>query len=145
MSTSCSITIKCQDKKIRTIYCHYDGYLSAAGQTLLNHFQSQKKIEQLVRLGDISSLEYSIDCPPGHTFENPTNGHTISYIRDRKQTGSSFEAYVGETLRECMRENCQAFNYFWDGQEWMTVNHYHDTKKWEWVTECKILEKIVET
>ena len=144
MSTPCSITAKCNDGKLRTIYCHYDGHLFSAGQVLFEHFQNQKKIEELIRLGDISSLEPSIECPPGHSFKNPTNGHTVFCMRDRKQKGSSFEAYVGDTLRECIRENFQAFNYFWDGQEWMLVNYYYDDKKVEWIVECKILEKIEE-
>jgi hypothetical protein len=70
MSTRSRIAIEKQDGTVTSIYCHFDGYISGNGEILQNHFQDREKVEQLIALGDISSLESDID-------------ETIAYARDR--------------------------------------------------------------
>ena len=41
---------------VESIYCHFDGYPEGVGQTLLDHWTDEKKINRLVALGDLSSL-----------------------------------------------------------------------------------------
>jgi len=40
----------------RSIYCHFDGYIAGVGKTLLNHYTDPEKVNDLMRLGDLSSL-----------------------------------------------------------------------------------------
>jgi hypothetical protein len=83
------------------VYCHWDGYLEHNGKILQEHYDSAKA-NHLVALGDISSLRTNILIPDGveHTFENPADGITIFYGRDRGETGvefrsvSSFELFL---------------------------------------------------
>lgn len=41
---------------IKSMYCHYDGYPTGAGKTLLYHYQDPAKVEKLIDLGHVSSL-----------------------------------------------------------------------------------------
>lgn len=69
MATRSRIAIEKQDGTVDSIYCHFDGYLSGVGKTLFNHYDKEK-LEKLIELGDISSLENSTES-------------TIAYHRDR--------------------------------------------------------------
>lgn len=42
--------------KVRSIYCHWDGYSDGVGKILLDHYRDRTKVEELIALGDISSL-----------------------------------------------------------------------------------------
>lgn len=56
MSTRCRIGLTLPDGKIKSIYCHWDGYPDGVGKELQKHYNDPKKIEKLLELGDISSL-----------------------------------------------------------------------------------------
>jgi hypothetical protein len=38
------------------IYCHWDGYPEGVGVTLRDHYTTDNKVQELITLGDISSL-----------------------------------------------------------------------------------------
>lgn len=61
-----------------SVYCHWDGYLSNNGKILLEHYDDNK-IQQLILLGDISSLRKEIGTK--HPFSAFDSG------------GMSFEEY----------------------------------------------------
>jgi hypothetical protein len=69
MATRSRIAIENEDGSVKSIYCHFDGYLSGVGKTLFNHYDKEK-LEKLIELGDISSLEASPES-------------TVAYCRDR--------------------------------------------------------------
>lgn len=65
MSTRSYIAIENKDKTITTAYCHFDGYISGNGKTLLEHYQDKEKIHLLISggsfralLSDIKNIEY---------------------------------------------------------------------------------------
>jgi hypothetical protein len=70
MSTRSRIAIENQDGTVTSIYCHWDGYTSAVGKMLEKWYTTQAKVEALIELGDISSLDMT-----------PTS--TVAYARDR--------------------------------------------------------------
>lgn len=70
--------------KLKSVYCHWDGYLDHNGRILLDHYDSAKA-NQLVALGDISSL--GKDIGEKHDFNAETQGWTTFYGRDRGETG----------------------------------------------------------
>ena len=41
---------------VRGIYCHFDGYPNGVGEILYNCYQSARRLDQLFKRGDISSL-----------------------------------------------------------------------------------------
>jgi hypothetical protein len=88
--------------KCKSVYCHWDGYLDHNGRILLEHYDSAKT-NHLVALGDISSLDRTVEIPEGveHTFENPVKGITSFYGRDRGETGCEFA--VDHTFEDFMK------------------------------------------
>lgn len=99
--------------KCKSIYVHWDGYLSGVGKTLLEHYDSAKA-NHLVALGDISSLDRNVEIPEGveHTFDNPVKGITSFYGRDRGETGCEFA--VDHTFEDFMKrvDGCGAEYYY---------------------------------
>lgn len=61
MSTRSRIGIENEDGTIRSIYCHFDGYPEGVGKELMEHYTDPKKINELLDLGDISSLGEEYD------------------------------------------------------------------------------------
>jgi len=56
MSTRSRIGIVNKDGTVRSIYCHFDGYPEGVGETLRKHYNTPEKINELLDLGDISTL-----------------------------------------------------------------------------------------
>jgi hypothetical protein len=85
MSTRSRIGMVLPDGKIKSIYCHSDGYLSYNGRILCTDFRDRTKVEQLLDLGDISSLHPQVAPPPGvkHSYLDRVLGVTVAYKRDR--------------------------------------------------------------
>ena len=87
--------------KLKSVYCHWDGYLSHNGKILQNHYDSDKA-NHLISLGNLSSLgtdigeKHEFDCP--YHFKTPEflawqeakNGMCTFYGRDREETGVDF-------------------------------------------------------
>jgi hypothetical protein len=69
MATRCRIAIENESGIVKSIYCHFDGYIDGVGKVLFEHYDKEK-LEKLIELGDISVL--------GTSTEN-----TIAYCRDR--------------------------------------------------------------
>jgi len=71
-------------KDVRAIYCHWDGYLEHNGSILHKHYSASPKVNNLIALGDMSSLRKNIGIQ--HSFDNRTPEHEDSctfYTRDR--------------------------------------------------------------
>lgn len=56
MSTRSRISIINSDGKVRSIYCHHDGYLDYNGKKLVDFYDNEKVINELLDLGDLSAL-----------------------------------------------------------------------------------------
>lgn len=85
MSTRSAIIIENTDKTVAGIYCHFDGYLDGVGKTLLESYQDEAKVRELIALGDISSLGDRIGTK--HDFSNAPDGEVNAYGRDRGEDG----------------------------------------------------------
>ena len=139
MSTRSSITVKCEDGKFRSVYCHFDGDLIWVGKVLFKYYNSQEKIEALVALGDMSSLDKSIKCPKGHSYDNSIDGYTIFYGRDRGE--SNVDALVEDSYAKCLKKNKQSYNYLWDGEKWLVSSSI--IKKGTILEEKLIIEEVI--
>lgn len=60
MSTHSNINVKVGNSYYG-IYCHFDGYPSGVGKTLIENYNTQELAEKLVSLGDIFSVGESIN------------------------------------------------------------------------------------
>ena len=83
MSTRALVGILLPNGNVKSIYVHNDGYPESpgVGSKLLEHWTDRKKVERLLKLGDLSVL--GIDIGRKHDFDKPIRGMTTAYGRDR--------------------------------------------------------------
>ena len=60
MATRSTIAIELTDGTVKQVYSHWDGYLSWNGRLLLENYSDPKVLEDLINLGDISSLRETV-------------------------------------------------------------------------------------
>ena len=120
MSTRSRIGVMHGDK-VKSIYCHNDGYLDYNGIFLQESYDSAKA-NQLVALGDMSSLQHEIGEKhafsrfdfPGieHRAVDHNQNWCTFYGRDRGEKGVEFK--VAQTFDEFLEQcdNCGAEYYY---------------------------------
>ena len=81
MGTRSTIAIEFADGTVQQVYCHWDGYLSHNGAILQEHYSDPFKLQRLLDLGSISSLDKEIGTQ--HSFNDRVKGECTIYTRDR--------------------------------------------------------------
>lgn len=120
MGTCSTIAVVRADGSVKSVYCHWDGYLSHNGQILLDDYNSQELAEKVTSLGDMSSLGERYDPIGVHSYENAEKGTTILYGRDRGETGVSGNTF--KTLEDYNNGNdWMGYDYLFKDGQW-TVN-----------------------
>lgn len=81
MGTNCTISVEV-DGKLKTIYCHFDGYLEGVGKMLYENYDRAKAVE-LVNGGNVSYVAKNVN-PTTHThsFSTPEEDVCVFYHRD---------------------------------------------------------------
>ena len=119
MATRFTVGKEMKDGSIRSIYGHWDGYPAHAGNILNEHYTELSKIDQLLTLGDLSSIDK--DIGEQHEFDNRPPDSCTFYGRDRGETGVG--PIVHESLDGWMDyrkgTGCE-YGYLWDGLCWIT-------------------------
>lgn len=113
MSINSSIRIKRADGTMAGIYCHWDGYIENNGVILQLAYNTPEKVEELISLGDISSLGYY--TVPNDILE-AKGKVTIAYHRDR-----------GEPFRQTMQDAEFIYTYSEIDRCWYV--QYEEVKK----------------
>jgi hypothetical protein len=98
MSTRSRIAIENQNGSVTSIYCHFDGYISGVGKLLKEYYTTQAKVEALIELGDISSLD-------------TTPSSTSAYHRDRNEEFSQQTNKSVPDLFNCIYQSGEEFIY----------------------------------
>ena len=82
------------------IYCHYDGYIEHNGYILSNYYNTKEKVNELMALGNLSSLAEHPSPKEGetHCFEEPFNDVCIAYGRDRHEKGQKAKKVELKTI-----------------------------------------------
>ena len=106
----------------KSVYCHWDGYLSHNGRILQEHYDSTKA-NQLVALGDISSLgkeigekhafsQFELRAEEVQAYKELTENWTTFYGRDREEEGTEWK--VTHTFEQFLDRvnNCGAEYYY---------------------------------
>jgi hypothetical protein len=110
MSTRSGIGIEFDAGSVAGVYCHYDGYPEGVGKILDEHYRDRSKVESLVCLGSISSLDQKIG--EKHPFNDRSGGWTTFYGRDRGESGTGPRSYVSrEEFRAGLRGSGIEFFY----------------------------------
>lgn len=151
MATRSAIGYKTSEGKIRAIYCHWDGQISHNGRILRTSYTDPAKVEQMVELGDLSTLGAEIAPTPleGHRMGTTQKGVCVYYGRDGGEGEGDMIATqefdtVPEFVEDMTHMDCDYF-YLFNGQDWL-VNEYGEMKNgfpvFDYV-EVKILQEIV--
>lgn len=131
---------------LKSVYCHWDGYLDHNGRILLEHYDSARA-NHLVALGDISSLgpvlgqahpfskfEIKEDDPEREaklalTELAEAEGWCTFYGRDRGETGIDFQVShtFNDFLEKCDASGAEYYYIMRDGV-WYCGNTYDGTK-----------------
>jgi len=117
MATRSTIALRKSDGTVKQSYCHWDGYLEGVGATLKEFYNTEEKVEALVDLGDLSSLEASIECPEGHTFDTKIGGYTVAYGRDRGEENVGVTIFKDVDNFETNKRG-EDYNYLFTNGEW---------------------------
>ena len=56
MGTRSTIALEYADGTVDMVYCHWDGYIEHNGRILFEHYKDPFKVQQLMDMGDLSSL-----------------------------------------------------------------------------------------
>jgi len=113
--------------KVKSVYCHWDGYLGYNGALLQEHYDSAKA-NNLVALGDLSSLRQ--DIGEKHEF-SPFNQQELGlaeyerkfgnmctfYGRDRGEKGTEFQVAhtFDQFLEQCYNSGAEYYYIMKDG------------------------------
>jgi len=81
VSTNSHIGTITAEGHIRANYCHSDGYVQHHAPILLEHYNTQERVDELLALGALSRL--SREVGEKHNFNCPTRGWCVAYKRDR--------------------------------------------------------------
>jgi hypothetical protein len=137
MGTRSRIGIENQDGTITSVYCHWDGYPSYNGRMLLENYNTEEKIRELLSYGDMSSLSVHIGVQ--HPFDPPFSVGTPEhkefrkmctfYGRDRGE--ENVDARVHPTINDFMYHG-EEYNYLFKDGAWRM--HY-DSDEWVALTE----------
>jgi hypothetical protein len=108
-------------KQIRAVYCHWDGYLEHNGAILQKHYSASPKVNNLIALGDLSSLRKDIGVKHAFsTFDLTTeeqeayeaeHGNSCTfYGRDRGEADVGFKVF--DTLKAAEEHYCWSDYYY---------------------------------
>lgn len=132
MSTNATIGVKLGDGSIRSVYLHCDGHINRAGDTLNRYYPTVDHAMNIMSLGNMSSLDKSVEKPDGHSFENRVEGYSVFYGRDRGE--SNTEARNWKNVEEWMRSQICEYNYLFHGGVWYVST---DGENWFPVSSAK--------
>ena len=136
MSTNSRIGVM-HGNKVKSIYCHWDGYLEHNGQ-ILDQYYDSVKANQLVALGDLSSLRPQIgekhafsqfDLPPEEVeaYKELTRDWCTFYGRDRGEVSVWKVANTFEEFLE-QADGCGAeYYYIMKDGVWYVGTTYENT------------------
>lgn len=123
MATRSRIAIEREGGSVESIYCHWDGYPSNNGVILLENYTDRKKVEGLIALGDISSLDEEVEPTNGsqHAYDSPEKGVTVAYHRDRGEEKRGPEYH--RDLDHFVRSDVEEYGYLFTKEgEWLFVD-----------------------
>ena len=120
---------------VKSVYCHWDGYLQHNGAILQEHYDSVKA-NQLVALGDLSSLrpnigekhafsQFEVRAEEVAGFKLLTENMCTFYGRDRGETGTEWKTHTNfvDFFAEVEGSWCEWYYIMRDGV-WYVGNIY---------------------
>jgi hypothetical protein len=79
MATRSRIAIENQDGSVISVYCHWDGYIETNGVILNQYYRTKEKVEELIALGNLSSLHRTIETTVAYARDRGEDSHQATY------------------------------------------------------------------
>jgi len=112
MATRSYIGIRNSNNTVTYIYCHWDGYPEHNGNILVKSYKSPNKINELLKLGDLSVLGEFIG--EKQDFEKRIRDTCLAYGRDRGDANVNAKTTIFEDL---IKDQNVDYVYIFDGRE----------------------------
>ena len=123
--------------KVKSVYCHWDGYLEHNGQVLEQYYDSAKA-NQLVALGDMSTLrpqigekhafsQFDLPAEEVEAYKELTQDWCTFYSRDRGEVSVWKVANTFEEFLEQADGCCAEFYYIMKDGVWYVGTTYENT------------------
>ncbi len=125
---------------VKSVYCHWDGYLEHNGAILQEHYDSVKA-NQLVALGDLSSLrpeigekhafsQFELRAEEVAGYKLLTENMCTFYGRDRGETGTEWKTHTNfvDFFAEVEGSWCEWYYIMRDGV-WYVGNIYEKDER----------------
>lgn len=122
MSTRSFIGMAQPDGSIKSIYCHFDGYPTGVGETLCKFYSDPASIQNLLNLGNLSSLKQNLNPPKNstHSFSSPMENVCVAYGRDRGEANQEASVFLDrQTFQTSGKESWADYVYLFDQNEWL--------------------------
>ena len=100
---------------IKAIFCHWDGYLDNNGKILRDYYKDSVKVNNLIALGDLSSLGKEIG--EKHDFDKAPRSECNYYGRDRGEEGTEFKVFQNRS--DFINQIGEGYNYLFENNEWL--------------------------
>lgn len=131
MSTNSTIAKKNADGTYTAIYCHWDGYPDHNGRILLEHYNDEGRINELLALGSLSILgdvigeKVDFDTYSAHSQPDKP-AQCVAYMRDRGEKDETARHF--KTLASYNKYAQQEYNYLFDNGVWTVTDHRDEPK-----------------
>ena len=112
MSTRSTISVVQKDNSVKSVYCHFDGYISnGVGEWLKSYFNTDKLANKVISEGDISSI----------------HGESVDSYYSKRGDAIAFE-YFSTVESFLKNKDKQEFNYLFIDGEWQVALIDNDYK-----------------
>jgi len=129
-------------KSVKAVYCHWDGYLEHNGSILNKHYSASPKVNNLIALGDLSSLRPEIgdkhlfssleikDKAEREAYEKTVENMCTFYTRDRGEDAPyKFFPTIKEALGYYDGSWCEYFYLFKYDADMETGKWFYRTRE----------------
>lgn len=120
MNTRCTISLQTKTGKIKSVYCHSEGYPEYM-LPILNHcFNTYDKIEKLLSYGDLSQLGEKLNPDPHvpHKLKQRQPNVCVFYHRDNEEDYNDVKAKTFASEQEMLDKYAQSYNYIFKNKTW---------------------------
>jgi hypothetical protein len=113
------IGVQRENGTIEAIYCHWDGYMSHHGPILLSAYNGPRKIEALIRQGDLSSLGSKLIRDSG----GMPSADACTNVNGYGDGDADYSAKVYANLDDLRARQpwCEYFYIYGSGRWWVTT------------------------
>ena len=137
-----AIIAKLDDKGVKAIYNHSDGYLEHAGRILAEHYKDENKVDELLAQGDVSIIDENIGVKIDFNDYKTryANKQCKFYMRDRGEKYKQAEQLKDENELIEFSNNCDVdFIYMFAYGYWY-VYDIHNGEAYNEINRFKELE-----